>query len=57
MMSKKKNTCFEYEINNMWKREIFLEEVTIEEIQSLNTYKEGRVYLLTGKRFRKHMLH
>lgn len=53
MMSKKKNTCFEYEINNMWKREIFLEEVTIEEIQSLNTYKEGRVYFIDGETLQK----
>lgn len=53
MMSKKKNTCFEYEINNMWKREIFLGEVTIEEIQMLDTYKEGQVYFIDGETLQK----
>ena len=36
MMSKKMNTFFEYEVNNMWKREIFLGEVTIEELSLIH---------------------
>ena len=53
MMSKKMNTFFEYEVNNMWKREIFLGEVTIEEVQMLDTYKEGQVYFIDGEMLQK----